>query len=112
MDDTATAVGTVCIREGSSRHPQLDPWVGGLLVARDKRRQGIGTALVKGAEDEARRLGVRRLYIETDTAASIVVRRGWVVVASSESAEGLAAVYALDLGGQDDPFARGDRDAS
>ena len=97
MDDADAVVGTICIREQTSPHAQFSPWAGGLLVARDRRRQGIGTALVKAAEDEARRLGVRKLYLETHAAASIVVRRGWSAVAPGEPADGPAMVYALDL---------------
>ncbi len=97
VDSTDAVVGTICIREHTSPHMRFSPWAGGLLVARDRRRQGIGAALVKAAEDEARRLGVTKLYLETHTAASIVVRRGWIAVAPGEPADGPAMVYALDL---------------
>jgi GNAT superfamily N-acetyltransferase len=97
VDETGAVVGTICLREQSSSHLEFNPWVGGLLVARDRRRQGIGSALVKAAEDEARRLGVRKLYLETHAAASVVVRRGWIAVAPGEPADGPAMVYALDL---------------
>ena len=48
-------------------HP-LSPWLAGLFVAPEHRRQGIGKVLVKSIEDQARQRSIRRLYLYTDSA--------------------------------------------
>jgi GNAT superfamily N-acetyltransferase len=60
---------------------QLGPGVGELkrmYVAPDARGEGIGRALVARLEDEARRLGLTRLVLETGTrqAAALALYRG------------------------------------
>jgi GNAT superfamily N-acetyltransferase len=42
-------------------------WVHHLVVARPYRRRGIGTRLVQGAAEWARRVGLRQLMLETST---------------------------------------------
>ena len=45
----------------------LTGWVDNLAVARDHRRQGIGTALFKRATEWARQHGLKRLMVEIQT---------------------------------------------
>jgi GNAT superfamily N-acetyltransferase len=60
-------------------HP-VSPWLAGLYVAPEHRRQGIGRALIESIEDHARRRGNRRLYLYTDTATHYYERLGWTGV--------------------------------
>ena len=60
-------------------HP-VSPWLAGLFVAPEHRRQGIGKVLVKSIEDQARQRGNRRLYLYTDSAAQYYERLGWTDV--------------------------------
>ena len=48
-----------------------------LAVSADHRRTGIGRKLLKHAEGEAARLGVRHLYLLTETAAAFFAGRGY-----------------------------------
>ena len=73
------------------------PWLAAVLVAKDQRGRGIGTALVGAVEDEATRLGFESLYTSTDTAARILERRQWRRVGTAESLRGQIAVYLRDL---------------
>ncbi|MHC4065329.1 MAG: GNAT family N-acetyltransferase [Planctomycetota bacterium] len=59
---------------------ELTPWLGGVYVAPDHRRQGIGSALVTRAVDEARKLSVERLYLYTADQERFYARLGWSVV--------------------------------
>lgn len=45
----------------------LTGWVDNLAVAKDLRRQGIGTALLKKAAERVRQRGLRRLMLEIQT---------------------------------------------
>jgi GNAT superfamily N-acetyltransferase len=44
----------------------VSPWLAGLYVAPAFRRLGVGRALVKAIEDEARSRRVQRIYLYTD----------------------------------------------
>jgi predicted N-acetyltransferase YhbS len=46
--------------------PHWTPWLAGMVVAAPCRGQGIGTALVLALLQQARRLGVPRVYFGTD----------------------------------------------
>jgi amino-acid N-acetyltransferase len=51
-----------------------------VAVAADRRGTGLGRALVAAAEDLARGLGERELYLLTDTAADWFPRLGYEIV--------------------------------
>ena len=73
-----TVCGTVSLKRASvTTHPHLTPWLAALLVAPEYRRRGIGDRLIAAVGETARRLGYDCLYTGTDTAESLVVRRGW-----------------------------------
>lgn len=60
--------GTVnLIAHDNSKRPELTPWLAALVVVRNYRGAGIGSALVKRLLTEASRLGITRLYLGTDT---------------------------------------------
>jgi N-acetylglutamate synthase-like GNAT family acetyltransferase len=58
----------------------LSPWLAGVFVAPDHRRCGIGAALVQRIIDEAKALGVQRLYLYTPSAEHFYSRLGWALV--------------------------------
>jgi GNAT superfamily N-acetyltransferase len=55
------------------------PWLASVFVHPDLRRHGLGAALVRRAEDEARRLGHRHLNLFTHDAHAFYVSLGWTV---------------------------------
>src|SRR5438046_6794733 len=57
-------VGMVSLKyHDMDTRPDLDPWLGGLLVLPEWRNHGVGTMLMHRATEEARRLKVPRLYL-------------------------------------------------
>lgn len=74
-------VGT-CLLVESEIEPNHDvsPWLAGLFVVPDQRRQGAGAALVRAIEDQAKLRGVSRLYLYTTAAAGFYARLGWTVL--------------------------------
>jgi GNAT superfamily N-acetyltransferase len=59
-------------------HP-LSPWLAGLFVDADFRRRGVGEALVRAVELEARQQGHDRIYLYTDETEPFYHKLGWTV---------------------------------
>ena len=58
----------------------LTPWLGGVFVGADFRRQGIGAALCATVEDAARSRGMQTLYLFTLDKQAWYSRLGWRVL--------------------------------
>lgn len=69
--------GTCALTVSSGGLTERSPWLGGLLVEPNLRRQGVGLALLARARAEARRLGFARLHALTAEARDLFVRDGW-----------------------------------
>ena len=67
--------GTVAL--GFDAATNLTPSMVGLLVGQVYRRRGIATALVKSAEDLARKLEYSRVYTSTTALGDLLEERGW-----------------------------------
>jgi GNAT superfamily N-acetyltransferase len=65
--------------ELQSCHP-VSPWLAGLYVTLEHRRQDVGRALVQAIEDQPRRRGRRRLYLDTRRAINSYECLGWSTV--------------------------------
>ena len=61
----------------------LTPWLAAVYVAPERRGAGIGSLLVRAAEDVARRLGVGRLHLFTPDRERFYARLGWHTVEQS-----------------------------
>jgi GNAT superfamily N-acetyltransferase len=74
-------VGT-CLLVESEIEPNHDvsPWLSGLFVVPEHRRRGVGAALVRAIEDQARQREFSRLYLYTADAVSFYDRLGWEVL--------------------------------
>jgi GNAT superfamily N-acetyltransferase len=71
-------VGTVSIFVDDLRARQdLTPWLAALYVDAAHRSRGIGSALIDRLLVVARGLGIRRLYLHTETAPEYYRRKGW-----------------------------------
>lgn len=91
-------VGTASLRAdsvGSDLAP--GPWLAAILVDPDRRGGGIGTALVAAVEAAARDFGYDEIFTSTDTAAGIMLRRGWTQIGLSRSMRGEIEVFRKDL---------------
>lgn len=76
--DDEELLGTVCLKAyDMDTRPDLTPWLAGLYVSVQRRREGIGTTLVSAIETEACELGVKRLYLYTPEFESFYAKRGW-----------------------------------
>ena len=91
-------VGMVSLKfQDMDTRPDLDPWLGGLLVLPDWRNRGIGTMLMNRATGEARKLNVPRLYLWTHTAERLYRKLGWQFVERAEYFGKQAVVMEMNL---------------
>jgi GNAT superfamily N-acetyltransferase len=58
----------------------VSPWLAGLYVAPEHRRLGVGEALVRAIEDQARQRRSRCLYLYAGRAVPYYERLGWLVI--------------------------------
>jgi GNAT superfamily N-acetyltransferase len=73
--------GTACVNlDDMSTRPGLSPWLANLYVDPAFRRRGIGSALVRAAEDAARAAGHPRLHLYTPNQERLYAALGWRVV--------------------------------
>lgn len=71
-------VGMVSMKRHDKGAPaRLGPWITSLYVREDLRRKGIGRMLMSAAEEKARRLGIRELFLITYRLEPFYRRLGW-----------------------------------
>jgi len=91
-------VGMVSLKfHDMDTRPDLDPWLGGLLVLPKWRNHGVGTMLMHRATEEARRLVVPQLYLWTHSAEGLYDKLGWQVVERTNYFGKEAVVMQIDL---------------
>src|SRR5690606_40101220 len=96
LDGEGRVVGTAAVAERSiASHAHLAPWLVGLWVTPDRRRRGLGQALVAAGRVEAARLGLRVLHAATASAEPLFLRDGWVRFDSLRLADHPGALIAV-----------------
>ena len=74
-------LGTAALRvHDLEGREDLTPWLGGVFVGPDFRRQGIGEALCAAVEDAARSRGIQTLYLFTLDKQPWYSRLGWTIL--------------------------------
>ena len=63
---------------------ELSPWLGGVYVARNHRRKGIGRRLVHAVEQKALELGYRSIYLFTFDQAPMYSSLEWQILKQLE----------------------------
>ena len=65
------------VEHDMDNRPELSPWLAGVFVRPERRRQGIGAALVRRIMEEAKALEISKLYLYTVNSTSFYVDLGW-----------------------------------
>ena len=72
------AVGNASLlTEDMDTHPDLTPWLASVYVQPAHRRRGIGSALCRAVMEDARRLGLPRVWLYTPSQAALYAALGW-----------------------------------
>jgi len=78
-------VGTASlVYQDMSSRPDLTPWLASVYVAFEYRNQGIGSRLVKAAEETAKGFRISQLYLFTPDKERFYTWLGWSVIDTTE----------------------------
>ena len=58
-------------------HSHLSPWLASVYVHPDYRNRGIATELIQHCLNNAKQLGIKKLYLFTPDQAEFYLKRGW-----------------------------------
>lgn len=78
-------------------HPELKPWLGGVYVVKSHRGQGIASQLILHAMQAAATMGVKKLWLYTDSAPRLYENLGWRHVKYEEYLGKRAAIMSFDF---------------
>lgn len=67
------------IKLSESTDPNLSPWLSTIYVKECERGQGIGSMIVRGLEQKAAGLGVKKLYLSAENTKEFYLKLGWTV---------------------------------
>lgn len=71
------------------RRPDLTPWLIGVLVKPEYRKQGIATDLIQSVLKKANNLGYKRIYLHTEEAHGLYEKLGWIFLEHTINDQGL-----------------------
>lgn len=81
LDEAMSPVGIAALRATSiASHLHLGPWATAGFVIPERRREGIGAALLYALVVEASRLGHPFIFCATASAVSLLQRAGWTQI--------------------------------
>ena len=68
------------IEDDMPQRPELSPWLASVYVHPDYRCQGIAEVMINRIIDEARSIGIKRLYLFTFESGAYYLKRGWITL--------------------------------
>ena len=105
VDEQGDVLGAVAIGDTEELRPDLTPWVWGLVVRKDARRQGVGRRLLDRLSAFAEAKGYPEVWVATtEGAASFYERCGFRLV--DQTAKNMILVKPLGTGTAESPLGR------
>lgn len=78
LDNFEQLIGTVSLRTVEMENfKHLSPWLSSLYVPVEKRRQGIGTLLIKKLLEKANEYKIETMYLFTEKSEDWYAQMGW-----------------------------------
>ncbi|GAB6139053.1 GNAT family N-acetyltransferase [Halanaerobaculum tunisiense] len=91
-------VGTASLlKHDMGTYRDYSPWLADVYVKPEYRNQGIGTKLIKRAVKEARRIGVKRIYLFTRDKKRLYLNLGWQLLETVEYNNKIVDIMVIDL---------------
>lgn len=83
--ENGTPIGTASLAsEDLDSHKHLTPWLASVYVVPEFRKNGVGSKLCKKIVKEAKRIGIRDLYLFTPDKADFYRHLGWIEIDKSK----------------------------
>lgn len=81
--DKENLIGAIQLRHQENRdYPQDSHWLGGVFVDPLYRKQGVATQLIQHAIEQAKRLEINELYLQTESKnVGLYHSQGWQTIA-------------------------------
>ncbi|UCH49963.1 MAG: GNAT family N-acetyltransferase [Betaproteobacteria bacterium] len=77
VDDDRLIGSAALALEDMRTRKDLSPWLASVFVKPEFRSNGIATILVRHIEDQATRLGIKKLFLYTERARGLYLKLGW-----------------------------------
>jgi N-acetylglutamate synthase-like GNAT family acetyltransferase len=77
IDNNVLVGSAALVKEDMRTRKDLSPWLAGVFVKPEYRKNGIATSLVRRIEGEATRRGIRKLFLFTEHARDLYSKLGW-----------------------------------
>ena len=97
LEDGVPLGSAALVAHDMDTHMELSPWLASVFVAPARRRQGIGSAVVRRVVEAAAALDVETLYLCTPDRADFYATMGWQVRSREEYRKEHMVVMQLDL---------------
>lgn len=98
IENGAVLGSAMLIADDMDTRRQLSPWLASVFVVPERRREGIGGALVRRIIQEAKNLDIGRVYLYTPDAEEFYARQGWRFVENTPYKGNDVTVMSYELG--------------
>ena len=85
------------VKHDMDNHKELSPWLASVYVAKQFRKNGFGSRLVKHVMSKAKEKGFKKLYLFTPSQEQFYSNLGWGVVSSEYFRGSLVTIMKVDL---------------
>lgn len=94
-------IGTIAIVEDDlEKRLDLTPWLASVYVDKDFRGHGIAQRLIEAAIRKAKDMGIKKIYLHTETAHGLYEKMGWKYLSeTTNDRDEPTTVYSYDIFG-------------
>jgi N-acetylglutamate synthase-like GNAT family acetyltransferase len=98
LNDEGHPIGVANLTESDMKtRTDLTPWLGGVYVPPESRGKGVGSALCKRIENEAKRLDFSKAYLFTKNQQRLYSKLGWKTISVEQYKNMEVTVMELQL---------------
>ena len=94
VNDTPAGMVNLVKHDAETRK-DLSPWLAGVYVDENYRRLGYASKMIQIAHEEAKKIGIKKLYLATPDMEELYLKNGWATVGEINEADGSYASQKL-----------------